>query len=695
MLGLSILSSTALPAHAAEPGQLWTDFNHYVLIARPELAADAANALLQVENTALLQAVEASDYQNPTATFDRAAGMEQVSSVAAQLAQKVEQARIDRSREEQRIADNIQLLSQGQRPYANAIGRLRAAGQYAAPQLLAVLEDDKQSMLHPFVLRAMVDVGRPLVAPLSTALPQLDPVEKGLVAQVLAEIGYPESLPALKAVLEDPSLDASVRPRIAKAVEVIEGGSKLPVGKSAADLYLTLGRGQYISNPSELPGFDAANDAGIVWTYGRRIGLVAVEVPAVAYNDALARRSAESALSIQPDMGDALSLYLASDLRSSLKLGDQADPSRKPGLQPASFYAMLVGPDRLRDVLTLALDLGDAELAKAVMTALASTASDSALQPLERALSYPNAQVRFLAAEGLAKAMPTGDFASAERVVSILGDATRDASKQYALVVSTDENTRNELSSIVTSLGYEPILGADLDDVAETVATLAGVDLMVTAGPADLIASTFERSNTDYKIAGAPVVALVNSTDQKVLNDRYRESGRLATVVGAADAATLEPAVKSAVDSYSTGKPTGEQAEQQALTALSLLEAIAKQPSAYDIQHALPAVIAAAGDARPAIAKQAGNVLAAVNDPAAQSALAESALAGSGDLQLAHLDDLAESARAFGNLLSADAGQQITALVESSQGELALAAARVHGALSLPTSQAVELLLGN
>ncbi len=692
LMGLSLMG-TAAPALAAEPAQLWVDFNHYVLIARPELAADAAKALIEVDNAALLEAVEASDYTNPTPTFDRAAGMQSVSAVSAELQRKVEQARIDRSREAQRITDNIALLSQGQRPYASAIGRLKAAGQYAAPQLLATLEDAQQSLSHPFVLRAMVDIGRPMVQPLSVALPQLDPVEQGLIAQVLAEIGYPESLPALKSVAESTATDASVRPRIAKAIEVIQSGSQVPSNKSAADLYLTLGRGQYISNPSELPGFDAANDAGIVWTYGPRIGLVAVEVPAIAYNDALARRSAESALTLAPDMGDALSLFLASDLRSSIKLGETADPSRKQGLQPASFYAMLAGPDRLRDVLTTALDLNDANLAMAAMTALSNTASGPALQPLERALSYPSAKVRFLAAEGLANAMPQGEFAAAERVVSILGDATRSSGTLYAVVVSRDESTRNQLSSAVTSLGYEPILGSDLDDVAATVASLAGVDLIVTAGPADLVASAFERSSTDYKLAGAPVVALVSDTDQRVLSDRYRETGRLATVLGAADAATLEPAVKAVVESFSGTKPTAEEAEQDALTALSLLHAIAKQPSSLDAKDALPAVIAAASDARPAVAAAAGKVLSFIHTPEAQSALADAALTATGELQLLHLANLAECARSHGSLLSAETAGKITQLVKDSTGELALAAARAHGALSMPTSQAVELLL--
>src|SRR5690606_15661084 len=62
---LSLLMTWVSPVlgQARSPEKLWDDFNHYVLIARPELAHAAGQALLnQVNDDQLLDIVEASDF---------------------------------------------------------------------------------------------------------------------------------------------------------------------------------------------------------------------------------------------------------------------------------------------------------------------------------------------------------------------------------------------------------------------------------------------------------------------------------------------------------------------------------------------------------------------------------------------------------------------------------------------------------
>ncbi len=680
----------------AEPAQLWSDFAHYVLIARPQLAADAGEALLGVDPGVLLDTVEASRHSSTGNLFDRASGMDGVRGVAAQLRSKLESARLDRSRDPERIQKNIDLLDDGQRAYVNATRRLKAAGQYAAPQLLATLRDDNLSGLNPYVVRAMVEVGQPMVAPLSAALPDLEPTPQRQVSQVLAEIGYPYALASLQRVIENGDTDATVRMHAQRAFDQIAEETRLAPGQSAADLYLAVGVNAYEAGTDggEPVGFDASKGQGLLWRFGRDIGLVPLEVPASVYADALARDAATTALSLNPELDAALSLFLAADLRAENNLGDsEMDPSRPSAWQPASYYALLAGPARLRDVLDTAITDADAPLALDAIDALSKTASIEALQPLVRALDYPDARVRFRAAEALARAMPEIGFDSDFRVVPVLAEAVRQTGEQTALVLGEDQATRNALADAVTSMGYTPIAAASLGDAAEPVRTAPGIDLIVVDGSADRVAAVVDQTAQDYKLAATPVVGRVSGPDQTALSVRYADNDRVTNYVGEATAQDLEAAASAAIERFS-GDPIGaEEAEAKALAALALLKAIAAEPSVYDARDALPAMVAALGDGRDAVATAAADAVAQLDSPEAQAALAASALEALGDVQIAQLNALGVSANRFGNLISAEAGDALLELVRSSEGDLALAAAQAHGALSLPTSHAVELIL--
>ena len=91
----------------------------------------------------------------------------------------------------------------------------------------------------------MVSVGRPIVAPLCVALPELEAVPQGQVAQVLAEIGYPRALPYLKLVTENPKSDPNTRNIVETAYKQLARSQALPPNITAAELFLTLAQNAY------------------------------------------------------------------------------------------------------------------------------------------------------------------------------------------------------------------------------------------------------------------------------------------------------------------------------------------------------------------------------------------------------------------------------------------------------------------
>ncbi len=81
-----------------------------------------------------------------------------------------------------------------------------------------------------------------------------------------------------------------------------------------------------------------------------------------------------------------------------------------------------------------------------------------------------------------------------------------------------------------------------------------------------------------------------------------------------------------------------------------------------------------------------------VDGSEAQRTLFDAALAAAGDEQLDLLDTVAESVKRFGDHSAPRHIEALLDLITNSGGETAEAAARVAGALNLPTRTAIELI---
>jgi HEAT repeat protein len=708
VLLLAALCSVTLPisAQSAEPDDLWADFGHYVRIAQPELASQAATALVEQTSPAeLLDAVETSRFDQLGQLFRRAKGMEGLGDIAGRLENKIQEARIERSREEQRIADDIQKLGEGQRAYLNATQRLTAAGQFAAPQLLAALNNPEMESLHGPIRRAMVEIGRPMVLPLSTALPGLQPDVQGQVALVLGEIGYPQAIPALAEALADDSTDAAAKRRIENALNDLMNRNRAPSGLSPAEMYLRLGLEQYSKasvDPRRLASYDSSNRTGVVWFYDENLtvtgspGLTGLVVPGEILGDALAMQSAQRALELDPALDQALSLYLMANLRRENRLPEgETDPTYPDSRQAPSYYAMVAGPQRLSDVLDRALSDGDVQLALDAIDGISKTAGRETLQPLVRGLNYSNRMVRFRAAQALAAARPQESFDAAYRVVPTLAASVRQDGVPYAAIFSTNEQSRNALSNAASQLGYEPVAAASVPAIKEDLESIPGIDLMLVEGEPFDVRRAIDSSALDAKLSAAPILALSGTENQTRLASEYENNLRVTVVAVDPGTDALSKAVEVAQSRFSGTAITQEVATELALTSLALLRDLAIEGGLFEASNALPALLELTNDERSEVAIAAGDVLSKLDNARAQSGLAEAAVTSVGDVQAAYLIDLAESATAFGNLISAQQSDAILQLVKTTRGDLAVAAAQAHGALTLPTRNAVELILND
>lgn len=685
------------------PQQLWNDFNHYVLIARPDLAASSGQALLQrTEPSQLLDIVEASDYEDYDQTLDRATRVPELSAVAVRLTEAIAQARLERARDPQRIESDIDRLDDGQRAYANAVSRLRAAGQLAVPPMLQTLQDQEQEVLRPYVTTALVAMGRPAVYPLSVALPHLDDATQQRVARILSEIGYPLALPYLKQVLEDERTPAPVRDTLSTAFDRLSTGSMMDRGATAASLHLTVGRDQYDARTEgETPaGFEVYGGDGLLWRHNRLAGLVSVPVPEAIFADVLAMQSARYALELEPSNDAALRLWLMANLRREQSLPEgEVDPTYGNDRRPPSFYALLAGPAQLLMILDQALQDRDPELALAALRGLDDTAATEALisggaaaGPMLRAMSFPLATVRFEAAAVMADARPASSYEGADLVTPALGEALRSDDARYAVIVAATAPRATALASMLRELGYVAAAGTpgQLESLRDRVALQPAVDLVLTELVVDETNDVLDQLRNDPRLRATPMVLAAEPADRVRLEAMAEDRPAMTVIDAEPDMPTLTEAVESARAAMTDEAATAEEARERALRALSLLDDIGVGSDVYDLTAAEPALVGVLDDDRQAVATRGAMVVAMLASTDAQRALAERALETSGELQITMLNALADSATRFGNRLTPAQANAIGELTREADDPVALAAARAHGALALPTQSAVE-----
>lgn len=711
---LLIALSAAAPASAqdhTDANQLWEDFIHYSRIARLDLAAANGKALvdLKLEAKALLAAIEASPYADSFArdlsrmkqmagekTFD-------IASVATAVEQAVDAAKIAVIRDPHRIAAEIEKFDQGLRPRLLAIRRLKEAGEYATPQLLDVIgaETARQKQLRPYAIQALVDIGRPVVLPLCEALGDLPPVAQQDVARVLGQIGYPMAMPYLKELASKQGADAATKKVVEESLAAIAKNRAVSPEMPAATLFYMLAEDYYANHESLTLEPDAP--ANLLWYADERGELRYLRVPTAVYVDAMAMRSSKRALSLNRDLGEALSLWIAANFRRENRLPDGAsDPSYGDQMRSPQFYAWSAGPTYVEPVLARALRDRDPDLALDAIESLARTAGNDAVagqaEPLLTALRYPDRRVRFEAANAIAAAQPDADFTGSGRVVPVLAEAVRQGSRPVALVVAPTQEAQNKLAGTVRDAGsFDVIMSGGGEDLGEQLMTAAGVDVIVIqADPAFVGSFATARAKT-YKIVSAPMVVMAAEGQDATITRMYQDDPTVFVTQYAAGAEQVAAQISEAMGASKGATIDAAAAERYATTALGMMRDLAiARSTVFDVKLAEAALIEALVDDRDSVAAGAAAVLSIIGGAEGQQATATALLddARGTNLRIELLGSLAESARAHGTLITDRQAEQLRELVSTSRGRLADAAAAAYGALKQPSSRTTELISG-
>jgi len=227
----------------------------------------------------------------------------------------------------------------------------------------------------------------------------------------------------------------------------------------------------------------------------------------------------------------------------------------------------------------------------------------------------------------------------------------------------------------------------------------------VALGVIEALGTTAGEKSLLYRIGPAPPLLQALSFDDRMVRysaaiaigaagpkERFAESKLVVANLAEALGQSPQPAAEDA-DLW-----TEEVADSYALRAATVMLNLAQSRNlVIDLSLAQSALISATNDNRPQIQILAGQILAHLDSPAAQRAIAAMALDTKNalDVRISAFDSLAASAKLNANMLVELMVDSIYTLISSGETDpdLRSAAAAAYGALNLPSQKVKDLIL--
>jgi len=691
LLTISALLPARGLAATPSPNAMLEDFIHYALTAQVEMAKANAEALLKSgltnEQLAALVDEDPRLRKRLPVAIRWAREVPELETVAGKLEREVERGRMDLARDTDRIVEAIGLLSGTRRARLLAQDRLIEAGEYAVPPMVAVLSDvDAPAEINLGVRTTLPELGREAVLPLARALPHVGASQQVIIINTLADIGYPHAAEAIVTAMQDELASDVVKAAGQRAL--IRLGWESPEDIALAGLHVQLAQ-DYLremehlrARPTLVPQGDSAPaEMQNIWRWEPQGGLVSELVPTDLYWPVMAVRHAHTARAMAPDDEAALAIFVAGNLRIENRLGDRDMTLPVPALERSpSFHATVHGPAVARDVLLMAIDQDDPDMARDALAALARTGGAFSLveggerEAISEALAHPDERVRYDAALVVARAMPEQPFPGSNRVVPLLGSAVRGGDGREAVVVGGTPQDRAAAATRLSAIGYG--IAGESDSWSDLIGA-GGADVVyMIAGTDDPL-----RSVEEVVDLGLPVVVVV--PDGALTDMRTMTVGLPG--VGVLRRGASEQAFQSVVGGLGVGRPLDE-ADRRFYAAESiaaLRELAMSRPAGLDVSESVPPLVKALSDSTGPQQLVVAEVLSVIDAADAQRAIVNAALGSSDEWQQVSLLDMAAaSVRRFGDHVSSRQAADLKKFIADARGEVADAAARLYGALN-------------
>ena len=700
-MAVLVLAGVSSPTFSQEAAgemtlsQKWKDFVHYINIAQTDMARSFGQAILdaQAEPREIYRLARQS--RNIEQTLTRGEQLPQMGDIIRRIRKMMQDGFQAEAANPEEIARAIKMLGGTLGQYKYALDMLKVSGEYALPQLLQKLNAPGTTpLIRERIIAVLPHLGLVAVRGMSIALQTDSPTVQEALANALRRIGYPMAAPRLKELADRKGVLPRVR--IAATAALIECAGRDAPAKALSELYYELAEKYYHRAESLRP--DPRYDKANVWTWNADKRLGFTPVPREIFCDIYAMRMARLALKNDQNLGKALALWLAAGLKRQADLPTGASDPLK-GTGDAKYYAMAAGPRFLLSVLDRGLNEDDAPVSLGAIEALVQTGGAESLvqqitggiQPLVRALSFPDRQVRFLAAAALADSLPTKPFEGSAFVMTVINEALRQKGKKTAVLV-TGSTRANDLKDAILAAGYEVVADADPAKALTAGRQGSGVDMVVlTSKPEPGTVVRTMRGDPFYK--AVPAVILFQGADLRRL---AKEDGRLVLLPATADATAVGEGMQKAL-TLGIGKPlTAEEADAWIIRAATTVRLLGLTGNTvHNVSRAVVALTNNTASQNPAVQTAAAEALGVIDLPQAQQALVRLACSkAAAPVRIKAFSALSESLRRFGNKVPAAETQAVQDVVNGTEAlDIRRAAAKVQGAQNLSSDRIKAMIL--
>lgn len=423
----------------------------------------------------------------------------------------------------------------------------------------------------------------------------------------------------------------------------------------------------------------------------------------------MAIQTAREALRRDPTSELALAIYVAADLRRSVFMrllnidssSESAESSILASRYSAEFFATASGARITQMALGFAIDASDVMLARECIRVLGANSGATTLvtpmsgrSPIIECLLFADRRVRFEAAVVLAKSLPVASFQQQSLVVPVLASMLQSGGMTGAVIASVEED-RQSLATRLSSAGANTVTtGASISEIEGKLSSGQTLDIIVIQGSHASVNEEIRTIRLSRSAATSPIVVIANGNDASTFSLEFENDSRVSVFLASATDAQFLAAIESAVGAAGGIAMSPEESAQYMDESLSVLRMIAESSSAiFDVRDAQADLIRALGTSSGTVKSSVAGVLALLPTDTAQRALMDSALSATSDDQTMLLMSVATSARKFGNLLQPNQIESLRTLIVNSSGSTANAAGQAFGALGLPTSEVVKLIL--
>ena len=696
---------------------LFVNFLHYARMGRFTMADEYARALLarpDLDPVAILEI--ASRDRKSLETLLRLISHSTIGPSASQVLELIERGEYEKRKNPERISRNIENLGGNPQQAFFAIQRLAQSGEYTIPHMLRMLSDPARLDLQSRIITALPRIGKPAVHPLVVALAVKDEAIRQALIESLGEIGYAHAIPYLRKLLDHGRATEETKTAAAAAIARIESRRGGSISGTAAEAFLQLAQ-RYYTEEAAIRADPRLPEANVWYWDEARQSPKRVVVPRRIFGPVMAMRCCEEALLLRNNDAEAIALWLAANIRREARLGmniesgdptesGEADETRPDVFPRALYFTQAAGPRYAHRVLARAVADNDSAVALGAIEALRVTAGESSLvgaedykQPLVQALQFPDLLVRVRAALALGAALPKSSFSGSPLVVPVLAGTLGQTGRRQVLVIDADQTTLNRVMNALRS-GDREVIGRTsfydaLGRARVEFQSLGAIFISSDIAAPGLVEAVAEL-RSEFQYAKTPVVVLTRSGQSVMAEQLAKADPFVERVDSAADDASLEAALVRVQTRTGRAAITPELALTLALQAGQTLRRIAQDGrTVYDLGIAEPALIGALTSEEERLQTLAASVLALLETPTAQRAIAHVALdaTNTDSLRIAAFGSLAESAKAHGHRLEES---QVTDLISLARDEpdltIRTAASQSLGALNLATNKASEII---